>query len=59
MSDVDRSEAHLQAHFGSREMADGYAADIEKLAALEGLPVLRVEVTRCRHGGWNVWVWED
>jgi hypothetical protein len=59
MSDPDRSEAHLYGYFGSREMADAFAADIEKMSGLQGIPIPRVEVMRCRRGGWNVWVWEE
>jgi hypothetical protein len=54
----DRSEAWLQSHCGTKAEADAYAADIEKLAALEDQPIPRVTVERDREGGWNVWVWE-
>lgn len=54
----DRSEAYWQAHFGSKEMADAYAADIEKLAGLQGEPIPRTRVTRDPKGGWNVWIME-
>ncbi len=57
-SDPDLSEAHWQGHFGTKEMADAIAADIEKLASLQGETIPRTEVTRDREGGWNVWVWE-
>lgn len=53
----DRSEAYWQGHFGTREMAVAYAADIEKGAAMQGDPIPRTEVTRDREGGWNVWIW--
>lgn len=55
----DRSEAHWQGHFSSREMAVAYAADIEKIAGMQGDPIPRTEVTRDREGGWNVWIWRD
>ena len=58
-SESDLSRAYWQGHFGTKEMADAYAADIEKVAALQGYEVPRTEVTRDREGGWNVWVWED
>lgn len=57
-SEPDRSEAWLQGHYGSREMATAMAADIEKLAALQGEPTPRIDVTPDPDGGWNVWVWE-
>lgn len=56
--DPDTSQAWLQSHCGTKEEADAYAADIEKLAWLEGLPEPRVTVERDRQGGWNVWIWE-
>lgn len=57
LDDPDLSEAYWQGHFGTKEMADAYAANIEKIAALQGEPVPRTSVTRDRDGGWNVWVW--
>lgn len=54
----DESVAYWQARFGTKDMADAYAADIEKLAGLEGQPIPRTKVTRDRQGGWNVWIWE-
>lgn len=53
----DRSEAWHQGHYGSKDMADALAADIEKLAALQGQPIPRTEVARDLEGGWNVWIW--
>lgn len=44
--------------FGTKEEADAMAADIEKLAGLEGQQIPRTEVTHDRQGGWNVWIWE-
>ena len=57
-SEPDRSEAWLQGHYGSREMSTAMAADMEKLAALQGEPTPRIDVTPDPDGGWNVWVWE-
>ena len=54
----DRSECYWQAHFGTREMADALAADIEKLAGLQGESIPRTEVTHDPEGGWNVWIWK-
>lgn len=55
----DRSEAHWQGHFGSRETADLFAQALEEDAAEQGDPIPRTEVTRDREGGWNVWIWRD
>jgi hypothetical protein len=57
-SDPDLSEAYWQGHFSTKETADAYAADIEKLAGLQGETAPRTSVTRDREGGWHVWVWE-
>lgn len=57
-SEPDHSEAWWQGHYAMREMAKAMAADIEKLAALQGEPAPRTEVTRDPEGGWNVWTWE-
>lgn len=54
----DRSAAYRQGHYGTKAEADAMAADIEKLAGLQGDPIPRTEVTRDREGGWNVWIWE-
>lgn len=56
--DPDRSVAWWQGHYGTKGDADAIAADIEKLAGLQGNPIPRTEVTRDREGGWNVWIWE-
>jgi hypothetical protein len=56
--DPDISQAWLQSHCGTKAEAKAFAADIEKLAALENLPQPRVSVEHDRQGGWNVWVWE-
>lgn len=54
----DLAEAWPQGHFGTKEEADAYAADIEELAGLEGMDIPRLTVERDRRGGWNVWLWE-
>lgn len=59
MTEPDHTNHHWQAHFPTRAMATAYAADIEKLAAMQDEPTPRTEVTRDPEGGWNVWVWED
>lgn len=57
-NEPDRSAAWLQGHFDTKAEADAYAADIEKIAGLEGSFISRTEVTRDPEGGWNVWVWD-
>ena len=57
-NEPDNSKAWLQGHYGTRDMAEAMAADIEKLAALQGQPIPRTEVTPDHQGGWNVWIWE-
>lgn len=54
----DRTEAWQQSHYGTKAEAEAMAADIEKLAGLQGDPIPRTEVTRDREGGWSVWIWE-
>ena len=55
----DLSQSYFQGHYGTKEMADAMAADIEKVACLQGDPIPRIEVTPDRDGGWNVWIWKD
>ena len=57
-SPPDQSEAYWQGHFATKEMARAYAADIEKLAGLQGDPTPQTDVTPDREGGWSVWVWQ-
>jgi hypothetical protein len=58
MEGAPDTRGRLQSHCETKEEADAFAADIEKLAALEGLPLPHITIERNRQGGWSVWVWE-